>query len=137
VREDIDMRTMLRILCAILSLAPTVFAADVTGTWTGTLSPDRGGGQPLVLILIQTGATIAGSGGPNQDVQYPIEKGTIKEDRVTLEVVQAPRNRVYSFDLKLSGNQMKGRAELKEAGQTLGMATIDFKREPAAPPAKN
>jgi hypothetical protein len=62
---------------------------------------------------------------------------TNKEDRVTLEVVQAPRNRVYSFDLKLSGNQMKGRAELKEAGQTLGMATIDLKREPAAPPAKN
>jgi hypothetical protein len=89
VREDIDMRTMLRILCAILSLAPTVFAADVTGTWTGTLSPDRGGGQPLVLILIQTEASIAGSGGPNQDVQYPIEKGTIKEDRVTLEVVHS------------------------------------------------
>ena len=129
------MKKMLRILCATLWLASTVFAADVTGTWTGTLSPDRGGSQPMILVLRQAGDTITGSGGPDQNRQYPIEKGTIKEDHITLEVI-TPQDRVYIFDLKLSGDQIKGRGELREAGKTLGMATIDLKRE-LAPPPKN
>jgi hypothetical protein len=130
------MKKVIRILFATLWLASTVFAADITGTWTGTLSPDRGGSQPMILILRQAGDTITGTGGPEQNRQYPIKNGTIKEDHITLEVIQS-QDRVYIFDLKLSGDQIKGRGELREAGKTLGMATIDLKRELTAPPPKN
>jgi len=55
------------LLSFVLSMA-SLFAADVTGTWTGTLTrTSEGGGQPSPahLILKQEGITLTGSGGPN------------------------------------------------------------------------
>lgn len=127
----LEMKTMALVLCAALCLASTALAADVTGTWTGTLLPDgaNGNGDTALMTIRQEGDKVIGSAGPNQSQQYPLT-GSVKDDRLTFEI-KANDGRSLTFDLQITGDQMTGRGEMRRDGQPVGTAVLTLKREPA------
>jgi hypothetical protein len=105
--------SLLFALCAI-----TALAADVTGKWTGTFTPDGGEPQPATIILKQSGTTLTGSGGPDESQQWPIEGGKVDGNRVTGSV-KSPDGAVYTIDVTLDGDHLKGSISADMGGQTM------------------
>ena len=102
------------LLCLILLMSATAFAADVTGTWVVTLSVTAQDGTARrdfgLAILQQNGNAITGSLGPDESRQNPIVEGTIKDNKITLKVRPQP-DRTMTFDLTVSGEKLVGNVE--------------------------
>ena len=96
--------------CSLLmaALALAAGAADVTGTWSGSLKGTGPEGQDggITLVLKQAGTEITGTAGPSADHQMPIQKGKIEGDKIALEV--AVGEGTFKFDLVLEGEHLKG-----------------------------
>src|SRR6266699_2622761 len=92
--------------CLLAALA-TAAAADVTGTWSGSLTggPDGHDGS-VTLVLKQSGTEITGTAGPSADHQMPIQKGTIEGDKIALEVPVGEG--LFKFALVVEGEHIKG-----------------------------
>lgn len=110
--------------CAFLmaALALAAAAADVTGTWSGSLkgaSPDGQDGG-VTLVLKQAGTEITGTAGPSADHQMPIQKGTIEGGKIALEVPVG--DGLFKFDLVLEGEHIKG-----DVSATMGDQKINAK----------
>jgi hypothetical protein len=117
--------------CALLLVAAASFAADVNvaGKWSGSFVMDNGDGQThdstALLILKQDGSAITGTLGPNEDQQFPIQKGKVEGDKITLEVqTDGP---LVRFELVLSGDHLKGDAHASADGRNLS-AKLDTTR---------
>ena len=95
----------------VLALS-TGAAADVTGTWEGTITSQRADGttsdDAAYLILKQKGSEITGTVGGNADDQHPITKGTIEGSKVMIEATHATNGREYKVELTVDGDSMKG-----------------------------
>jgi hypothetical protein len=107
---------MRRLLIGLIAMAAALHAADVTGTWSGSLAMTRGDEtkeDTALLVLKQTGGTITGTAGPNEDRRMEITKGTSEGDNVYFEVVMEGENKLV-FRLKLEGGKLVG--ELKAEG---------------------
>jgi len=80
------MRTL---LCFLVAATLAVAADDVTGKWSGTFKMTGPNGEAnesmAVLILKQKDTAITGTVGPNEEQQFPIAKGKIDGDKITLE----------------------------------------------------
>jgi hypothetical protein len=125
------MKMTVLLLCAVLLAASSALGADVSGVWTGTLTPDgRDKGDTALLVLRQEGDKLTGTAGPNESEQHPLLNAAIKGDRITFEI-QPREDRRFSFDLKVVGEQITGRAEMRQDGQVRGNATLSLKRESA------
>jgi hypothetical protein len=76
---------MRRLIFLLAVLALAVFAADITGTWKGTIDTP-GGSFDNTFILKADGATLTGTlqGGPGGDQK--IEEGKIDGDKVSFAV---------------------------------------------------
>src|SRR3954447_13502919 len=61
----------------LLASAFILSAADVTGTWKGTFTPDGREAGPALVILKQTGDTLAGTAGPDESDRLEIENGKV------------------------------------------------------------
>jgi len=105
---------------ALLALyAMTALAADVSGKWAGTMTPEGEDPSRGVLLLKQVGDSITGTGGPEDGDQIPIVNGKIDGDRVTFEI-QHPNGMTLKMNLVLSGDSMKGDVSAKGGeGQTM------------------
>ena len=90
------------------ALAMSAVAADLTGKWSGTFTPEGRDASPAYAILKQTGATLTGSAGPSENEQWPELKGTVKGAKVTMEVKSASNGMVYKCDMVLEGDHLKG-----------------------------
>ena len=107
-------------------------AADVnaTGNWSGTFNVTRSNGEmkdsTAVLKLKQTGSEVTGTVGPNEDEQFPIQKGKLEGDKITLEV-DDPNGHKIKFDLKLDGDHITGEANMSDENDT-AKAKLDLKR---------
>ncbi len=118
---------MRRILILCL-WAASLFAADATGTWTGSLlvpGPNGEQAHPAHLVLKQEGAKLTGTAGPSAEEQYAIEKGTAEEDRLTFEVPK--EGHMMKSALKLEGDQMSGMV-LREREGVKESARLEVKR---------
>jgi hypothetical protein len=111
------MKTLLCTLILALSAA-TAFAADVTGKWPGTFTPEGQEAQPALIVLKQTGDTLTGTGGPDENQQWPIANGKIDGDKVTFDL-NAPNNMVLKMSLVLDGDKLKGEMSMSREGQTM------------------
>jgi hypothetical protein len=109
-------RTRLVSSVALLFAVSTLSAfqakpADLTGTWTGTFTPEGSDPGTAHLALRQKGETITGTAGPNANQQSEIAKGRIATVKnvttVAFEVTQ-PSGLVMKFDLKLVEGRLKG-----------------------------
>jgi hypothetical protein len=100
---------MMLLQCILLTAALVMTAAaDVTGTWSGTLSGAGPDGQDggLTLVLKQAGTEITGTAGPTAEHQMPIQKGKIEGDKIAIEVPVGEG--MFKFDLVLQGEHIKG-----------------------------
>ena len=107
------------LLSMVLALAAS--AADVSGTWSGTLKITGPDGQmqddTIHMVLKQDGGKLTGTAGPSAGEQLPIEKGAVDGDNVTMEV-PIP-NGALKFAIRLEGDHLKGDVALSAGGQTM------------------
>jgi hypothetical protein len=102
-------------LLVIALAATTLAAADVTGNWKGTFTPDGRDPGPALLILKQEGNAVTGTAGPDENERHPIRSGTVKDDAVTFEV-ETPGG-VMKFTLKQTGDDLTGDVTRERDGQ--------------------
>jgi hypothetical protein len=104
-------------------MAFTLNAADVAGTWKGTMETQMG---PMeTTITIQAGAVLAGSVKIDYlgDFEGKIEKAKLEGDKISFEV-NTPSGTV-SYDGTVSGDLMK----LNVTGTTGNKMTLIAKRQ--------
>ncbi len=107
-------------------LAAASAFADITGHWKGSIksqmAEQQGGSIPAYMVLKQNGSAITGSAGGNSDHQFPIEKGSIAGDKLTIEA--SPKaGTVLRFTLVLKGNTISG--DVEENGRPIGTASLE------------
>jgi hypothetical protein len=111
------MKTLAYALLLCLA-AMTAMAADVTGKWSGTISPEGHDPSNAYLIVKQSGATLTGSAGPDEGQQWPLTNGKIEGNKITGDVT-SPDGVVYKVELTVDGDRMTGRATAIRDGETM------------------
>ena len=122
------MKTILSTFVLAMLLAWTASAADVSGRWTGSFTPDSGDPGTAYVILTQSGTKITGTGGPDASEQWPGLQGTIQGNKVSFEVKSASDGTVYKCDLVLEGDHLKGDVSFTPAGGQPGKGKLDLSR---------
>jgi hypothetical protein len=108
----------------------TLLAADVTGTWSGTVTIKRDGGDSTDsahLILKQQGSALTGSIGVHAGDQRPVANGKVQEDQVTFDV--STDNGSFKVTLKVEGvDALKGEVRRDGDGNAV-VAQLELKRQ--------
>jgi TonB family protein len=95
------------LLALVIAAASNLAAADVRGTWSGTVETD-GSRTFIVVTLNQRGQEVSGSVATSDDtIPSPIEKAAMRGDTVTFEIHQ-DANRIVKFRLALTDGLMSG-----------------------------
>lgn len=94
--------------CASQQARNSAAAVDLTGRWNVTITV---GAQTItgLAVLTQSGASVTGSMGPNEDNQHPLV-GIVEGSRVTL-TMRPGSGRTTAIDkcyLTMDGEAMKG-----------------------------
>src|SRR4051812_32659257 len=127
----IPKETTMRTLLCLLAVAALAVAADVdvTGKWTGSFNETNSNGESnestAFLVLKQSGSDITGTVGPNEERQFPITKGKIDGDKITLEADN--NGRPMKFNLVLAEGRIKGEAQMSSESQSM-KAKLDVGR---------
>ena len=114
-------------LIAICSLfAAVLAAADVAGTWQGTIATEMarettGGTVPAFMVLRQSDGRITGTAGPSEDMQFQIRNGSLEGERLTVEA-SPKEGSVLRFVLTLKDGTIEG--EVQENGTVIGTAKL-------------
>ena len=117
---------MRKLAIAALLFAMSVAAGDVSGKWSGTMTPEgENGSRPVFIILTQDGDKLSGSGGPNESDQHPMQNGKVKDGRLIFEVPAG--GGTFAFDLKIAGDEIKGDLQFKTDSETR-TAKVSLKR---------
>jgi hypothetical protein len=118
----------------LLAAALVLSAADVNvaGKWSGSFNitaPDGTNQEGTAfLVLKQDGDKITGTGGPDEERQWTIEKGSISGGKVTFEVKSEEDGTIFKCNLALEGEHLKGPiTALAPDGQTMA-AKADLTR---------
>ena len=101
----------------LLLLAASLTAAEVSGKWTGTMTPQNGPAVPAFLTLYEQGQQISGSIAFGTETrQVAISNVQLRGDRLSF---QAPdlKNHAVAFQLMVAVGSMSG--EATSEGQTL------------------
>jgi hypothetical protein len=122
------MKTILLSLVLCVALPLVAAAADVSGKWSGSFTPENGDGGSAYVILKQTGSTITGSGGPDANDQWPGLEGTIDGNKLTFQVKSTEDGTVYKGTLVLNGDHLKGDVVFTAGDGQSGKATLDLTR---------
>ena len=119
---------MKTLVCTLLIalFAMTAMAADVTGKWKGSFAPEGQDPSGAFAILKQSGTTLTGTAGPEEDRQWPLVNGKVVGNKVTGEVT-SPDGIVFKLDLVLEGDHLKGDVNGMRDGQPM-KAKIDLTR---------
>jgi len=119
------------LVCFLLMLGMTLSAtaADVNVKWSGSFNITGPDGEvkedTAFLVLKQNGAELTGTVGPREEEQFPIEKGKIEGDKITLEA--SAKGSVIKFELVLAGDHIKGDANGTHDGDAM-KAKLDVTR---------
>src|SRR5262245_31338870 len=117
---------MTKAILALLVSGLSLLAADVTGTWTGTVKlPDQD--VAAHFILKQYGKTVTVSVGGSESDQRPISSGKIEGDQVTMEVPAGNGSYKVSLKVAADGNSMSGEVQREREGQSM-KAPVEVKR---------
>jgi hypothetical protein len=91
--------------------APAATAADVSGKWSGNFTvtgPNNSAGDgSAFLILKQAGSEITGTGGPDENQQWPLAKVRNEGNNLTCEIT-SPDGIFFQISLTLDGDHLKG-----------------------------
>jgi hypothetical protein len=107
---DRGRKPMKRILClcvAILLMAgtATAFAADVTGTWTGTVKGPDGNGFPVSFTFKLDGTTLTGTVQGPQGDPIAISDGKVDNDKISFNV--SFNGMTIKHDGTIAGDEIK------------------------------
>jgi hypothetical protein len=105
----------MKYLLVLILAAVSLMAADATGTWTGTFTPEGKDPGPAHLVLKQEGAKLTGTVGPRADEQHEIQNGKAEDGKLTFDV--ANENSTMKFVLKQEGEEIKGDVSREQDGQ--------------------
>src|SRR5579864_2848859 len=109
------MKKSLVLLAAVTLLAATVFAADLTGTWTTVVTLDAGGGTPT-LELKQDGEKLTGK--YNGQLGTADITGTVKGNDVVFTFGAGGANVTYKGKVDSTGKKIEGTCDY--GGQASG-----------------
>jgi len=109
----------------------TAAAADVTGKWSGTfvlVGPNgpQGDPNPAFMILKQSGSTLTGSAGQDENEQWPIDDLKLDGNKISGSVSPSD-GATYTVSLTVNGDRMTGEVTISQGGQTM-KGKIEFKR---------
>ncbi len=104
---------MTRFLLALL-VAATLSAADLSGRWTGTFTPEGGNQGPALVVLQHDGDSVTGSAGPDDNDRHEISNGKVVGDKVTFQITNGS---LMKFELTLKGDELSGQATRERQGQ--------------------
>ena len=110
----------------VLALAMTAMAADASGDWSGSFTPEGMETSPAYLKLKQSGAALTGSAGPDASQQWPITNGKVDGNTLT-GTTSSPEGVSYKFTLTMDGDHITGNVDVSAGGQSM-KATLDLKR---------
>lgn len=106
---------------AALAWIAVAAGTDVTGKWSGSFVLTNSQGQTedhtAYCVLKQNGNQVTGTGGPDENTQWPIQNGRIEGNRFTGEVQSD--GPLYKLDLTVDGDHIKGDVLLVTEDQTL------------------
>ncbi len=117
----------MRHLAILLVTATGLLAADATGTWTGTFTPEGDQPGPAHLVLKQEGAVLTGTAGPSADDQREIQQGKIADGVLTFEI--QGKDTTMKFVLRLEGDELKGDVTREHDGEQQ-TAKLSVRRRP-------
>lgn len=122
------MRTLL--LWALLS-AFALHAAELTGKWSGSfdITNEQGDTQAdtAYMDLKESGGSVTGTAGPNEDKQFSLRKGKLDGQKLTFEVVMDDGG-VLTFELTFDGTSIQGSCKgTGSSGEKLS-AKVNLKR---------
>jgi hypothetical protein len=109
-----------------LALAVAAMAADVSGDWSGTFTPEGMDTGTAYLKLKQSGSTLSGTAGPEASQQWPITNGKVDGNTLT-GITTSPEGAVYKFILTVDGDHITGNIDVSAGGQSM-KAKLDVKR---------
>lgn len=119
----------MRIFLLTLVTAMLGVAADLTGTWSGTIEFKSPDGETRTrsahMVLKQDGNTVTGTGGPDADRQHPMREGKIDGSKVTFIVDD--NSTAIHFNLVVDGDTLKGELKSEREGQAIS-GRLDLKR---------
>lgn len=122
------MKTIFVCLLIGAAMVATASAADVSGKWSGTFTPEGGNESSSFAVLKQSGTAVTGTAGPNAENQWPIESGQIRGNSLSLVTKSTSDGTVYKCDLVLSADHLKGDiTATRTDGQTV-KAKLDLSR---------
>jgi hypothetical protein len=104
------------LILALLAIAAP--AADVSGKWSGTFTPEGQDAGNAYLVLKQSGTTLSGSAGPDENQQWPISSGKVEGNKLSGQVT-SPDGAIYKLTLTLDGEHIKGNVEANAGGQSI------------------
>jgi len=123
------MRTLLCLLLVAALAGVAIADIDVSGKWQGTFKVTDPSGETkestALMVLKQKGTDITGTVGPNEDEQFPIQKGKIDGNKIVLEADHD--GNPIKFDLVLAGDRITGEANGSHDGQAM-KAHLDVTR---------
>jgi len=99
------MKTFVCML-TIAALAMTAMAADVSGKWSGTFTPEGQDASAAFMVLKVSGTTLTGSAGPDENQQWPISGGKVEGNKLSGQVT-SPDGATYKFTLTVEGEHIK------------------------------
>ena len=130
------LRKMLGVFLVLLLTTPALAAVqdkpvDLSGAWTGTLTPTGESGGPAHIVLTHKGAEVTGTCGSAADRQTGTANGKVTTAKgvtsVTLDCA-LKSGVIMKFDLKVVDGRLKGNVALELEGQKRGEGTLDVGR---------
>jgi hypothetical protein len=123
------MKTLLCIfLLAVYALTASA-QTDLSGKWSGSFKITTADGESnegtAIFVLKQKGTDVTGTVGPSETEQFPILKGKVDGDKITLQVDHD--GHPIQLALVLAADHMKGDASIPMDGQE-AKAKIDVTR---------
>jgi hypothetical protein len=121
---------LLQLIAAVLLLAVSLFAADVSGTWSGDVKLPNGQLLPFVAHLKQDGAKITGKlDGINGAPDVEILNGKIEGDTVTFQGVRKINGAdvKFNYTAKASGDMLDFKI-VREDGQGPPLGTLTIRK---------
>ena len=120
----------MRLIAFCTLLTATLSAADVRGTWRGTIETQMarqttGGQIPAYMSLEQLDGKVTGSAGGNEKMLFKIREGRIEGDRLIVEA-SPKEGSVLRFNLTVKGDVLEG--DVEENGRIIGTAKLKRER---------
>ena len=120
----------MRIWMIFACFAATMAAADVTGTWRGSITTamareTTGGEIPAYMVLEQMEGKVTGSAGGSEKMLYRIREGSLSGDQLVVEA-SPKEGSVLRFHLTVRGDLLEG--DVQENGRQIGTAKLKKER---------